>query len=63
MRVDVLAREDLAGAERPGPVIVESMDTTVVVPPGWSCRAGDQGCIVLEWRRGPGRPEGESRHG
>ena len=63
MRVDVLAREDLTGAERPGPVIVESMDTTVVVPPGWSCRAGDQGCIVLERRRGPGRPEGEHRHG
>ena len=63
VRVDVLAREDLTGAERPGPVIVESMDTTVVVPPGWSCRAGDQGCIVLERRRGPGRPEGEHRHG
>jgi N-methylhydantoinase A len=63
VRVDVLAREDLAGAERPGPVIIESMDTTVVVPPGWSCRAGDQGCIVLERRRGPGRPEGEHRHG
>jgi N-methylhydantoinase A len=63
VRVDVLAREDLTGAERPGPVIVESMDTTVVVPPGWSCRAGDQGCIVLERRCGPGRPEGEHQHG
>ena len=48
-RVSVLTRERLAdGVERAGPMIVESMDTTVVVPPAWRCRAGEQGCIVLE---------------
>jgi len=65
--VGVLAREDLAeGAERPGPVIIESMDTTLLVPPGWSCRAGEQGCIVLERRVDPGgraRRPGDTRAG
>jgi len=45
----VLARETLVdGAERPGPVVVESMDSTVVVPPGWRLRANARGFIVLE---------------
>jgi N-methylhydantoinase A len=54
-RVPVLARASLAAdAEHGGPVIIESMDTTVVVPPGWRARVGDQGCIVLERVATPG---------
>ena len=46
---DVLSREALApGAERPGPLIVEATDTTIVVPPGWRLRADAGGFIVLE---------------
>jgi N-methylhydantoinase A len=46
---DVVARDLLGpGSERPGPVIVESMDTTVVVPPGWHLRVDTSGFIFLE---------------
>jgi N-methylhydantoinase A len=45
----VLAREALApGAAQPGPLIVESADTTVVVPPGWRLRVEAGGLIALE---------------
>ena len=49
-RADALA----PGAERAGPLIVEAVDTTIVVPPGWRLRAGTGGFIVLEAR--PCRP-------
>jgi N-methylhydantoinase A len=46
---DVMPRELLGpGSERPGPVIVESMDTTIVVPPGWRLRVDPSGFIILE---------------
>jgi N-methylhydantoinase A len=46
----VVARATLTGAgERQGPLIVESMDTTVVVPPGWSVASDDVG--ILDLRR------------
>jgi N-methylhydantoinase A len=46
---DVVPRELLGpGSERPGPVVVESMDTTVVVPPGWRLRVDPRGFILLE---------------
>jgi N-methylhydantoinase A len=49
VRCAVLARERLApGVDRPGPTIIESMDTTVVVPPGWHSRADVRGFITLE---------------
>jgi N-methylhydantoinase A len=49
VRCPVLAREDLQpGFERPGPLIIEAMDTTVVVPPGWRCRAAAGSFITLE---------------
>jgi N-methylhydantoinase A len=48
VRCEVLARDGLAaGARGAGPVIFESSDTTVVVPPGWRWRA-DGGFLVLE---------------
>jgi N-methylhydantoinase A len=50
-KTPVVARADLIGTEpRQGPMIVESMDTTVVVPPGWDVQSDDAG--VLELRRG-----------
>lgn len=46
----VVARSELVGVElRSGPLIVESMDTTVVVPPGWTVQGDDVG--ILELRR------------
>ncbi len=46
---DVVTREGLLpGAERHGPVVIEAMDTTIVVPPGWRCRADARGFITLE---------------
>jgi N-methylhydantoinase A len=45
----VVARETLApGAVRPGPLIVESADTTVVVPPTWRLSVEPGGLIALE---------------
>ena len=49
---DVVARESLGpGADRPGPLVVESMDTTIVVPPGWRLTVDPRGVIVLEATR------------
>jgi N-methylhydantoinase A len=48
VRTDVIHRAALTpGAAGGGPLIVESMDTTVVVPPGWRWRAEDGGFIVM----------------
>jgi N-methylhydantoinase A len=45
---DVIPREALPpGARRAGPLIIEAMDTTVVVPPGWHCRVDARGVIIL----------------
>ena len=49
VRCEVLAREGLKpGVARTGPLIVESPDTTVVVPPGWGLSVEAGGLIVLE---------------
>ena len=37
-----------AGASLDGPVIVESLDSTLVVPPGWTARNDYNGFITLE---------------
>jgi N-methylhydantoinase A/oxoprolinase/acetone carboxylase beta subunit len=45
----VLARAGLKpGAVHDGPLIVESPDTTVVVPPAWRLRAEPGGLLALE---------------
>ena len=58
----VIGRHDLASGlsrggrvatARPGPYIVEEMDCTVVVPPGWSAGLDERGCILMA-RRGRG---------
>ena len=49
VRCPVVARADLpAGAEgRPGPFIVEEMDCTIAVPPGWRARRDERGFILM----------------
>ena len=58
VRCPVIGRRDLAvtssegDAEAPvgarsGPFIVEEMDCTVVVPPGWSADLDERGFIVM----------------
>ena len=37
-----------AGAEAPGPAVIEAIDTTIVIPPGWTARADDNGYIIME---------------
>ena len=34
--------------ELAGPAIVELEEATLVVPPGWSCAAADDGTLVME---------------
>jgi N-methylhydantoinase A len=52
----VVPRAELVGGEeRQGPMIIESMDTTVVVPPGWTVRSDDAG--ILDLRREGGERE------
>ena len=44
-----VVRDGLApGASRPGPLIIEAPDTTIVVPPGWRLGVDTGGVIVLE---------------
>ena len=53
VRCPVIGRHDLArrpadgGDGRPGPFIVEEMDCTVVVPPGWRARLDERGFILM----------------
>jgi N-methylhydantoinase A len=45
---DIVRRDRLSPAEtRSGPLIVESMDSTVVVPPGWTLTAAPSGILDL----------------
>jgi N-methylhydantoinase A len=46
----VIERAALGGGEGQGPMIVESYDSTVVVPPGWSARCDRLGNIRLDRR-------------
>ena len=49
----VIARTELIGGDsREGPLIVESLDTTVVVPPGWAVSSDSVGILEL-CRTGP----------
>ena len=47
----VLHRDALGpGAALDGPAIIESMDSTVVLPPGWRLIAAESGVLDLEQR-------------
>ena len=52
----VIGRRALAAetADRPGPLIVEEMDCTVVVPPGWRAALDERGCILMTRRKRDG---------
>jgi N-methylhydantoinase A len=47
--VPVLNRASLEGPPRPGPIIVEEYDSTVVVPPDWTAQRDQTGFIFLEY--------------
>ncbi|MGH7101968.1 MAG: hydantoinase/oxoprolinase family protein, partial [Acetobacteraceae bacterium] len=50
----VYAREDLTEANPiAGPAIVNQLDTTTLVPPGWSARSKASGALIIE-RNGSG---------
>jgi N-methylhydantoinase A len=49
VRCDVVPRAGLPpGTQGLGPLIIEAMDATVVVPPGWRYRVDERGAIALE---------------
>ena len=54
----VVRRADVDELARSGPLIIESMDTTVVVPPEWAARGTPDGLIMLE-REASNRNGGE----
>jgi N-methylhydantoinase A len=44
----VFARTDLrSGNRQAGPAIVEQVDSTTVIPPGWECRVDELGSLIL----------------
>ncbi|WP_018263911.1 hydantoinase/oxoprolinase family protein [Methylobacterium sp. WSM2598] len=47
--VEVVGRDALGATARPGPLVVEEFDATIVVPPDASIRKDAIGCIVLEF--------------
>lgn len=54
VRADVYRREHLrAGNRIAGPAIVEQMDATTVVPPGWDVRVDPRANLLLERARAP----------
>jgi N-methylhydantoinase A len=47
-RTRVLWREGLAaGAAVPGPAVIEALDSTTVVPPGWTARVAEHGLLRI----------------
>ena len=50
MEAPVHGRGDIGDAAMPGPLIVEQIDATTIVPPGWAAHRDRFGNIVLEAR-------------
>jgi N-methylhydantoinase A len=48
MPVAIVGRDALGSTPRPGPLIVEEFDATVVVPPDATVHRDAIGCIVVE---------------
>jgi N-methylhydantoinase A len=46
--VPIVGRDALGSIARPGPLIVEEFDATVVVPPDATVHCDAIGCIVVE---------------
>lgn len=58
----VISRSALGIQPRPGPLIVEEFDATIVVPPGASIARDDLGTIIIEVGRAePGAPAAERK--
>lgn len=49
VRTPVLTRSEVGAEPGPGPLLVEEMDSTTVVPPDCTVRRDDHGNLVLEW--------------
>ncbi|MEU0502395.1 hydantoinase/oxoprolinase family protein [Nocardia sp. NPDC005998] len=49
MQTRVLSRAELTAAEQPGPMVIEDMDSTTLVPPGATARLDAHNNIVIEW--------------
>jgi N-methylhydantoinase A len=49
LAVDIVDRASLDGTPRPGPLIIEEFDATIVVPPDARVHKDEIGCIVLEF--------------
>ena len=41
-----------AGLVAPGPAVIESLESTILVPPDWQARMNDDGFVVLTRRDG-----------
>ncbi len=50
--VPVVGRQDLSGAGRPGPLLVDEYDATTVIPPGWEAAVDRWGNLRLRWKGG-----------
>ena len=46
--VAVVDRLDLTADPRPGPLLIDEYDTTIVVPPDWQVRLDASGAVVME---------------
>ena len=38
----------IVGAEISGPAVIEAVDATIVIPPGWRARLNEAGHILME---------------
>jgi N-methylhydantoinase A len=36
-----------AGLTVPGPAVIESLESTILVPPAWQATMNDDGCVLL----------------
>jgi N-methylhydantoinase A/oxoprolinase/acetone carboxylase beta subunit len=36
-----------AGSEAAGPLVIESLESTILVPPGWGARMDEDGFVLL----------------
>jgi len=44
-----------AGSVAPGPAVIESLESTILVPPGWQAAMNPDGFVVLSRRPDRGR--------
>jgi N-methylhydantoinase A/oxoprolinase/acetone carboxylase beta subunit len=43
-----------AGSATPGPAVIESLESTILVPPGWQAGMNEDGFVHLTRRQGGG---------